>query len=901
MNLPAPNNNALSLAEAGDLLLEVQGQLNEVNAVADNLSDLLLKLLRIHQERCPTEELELFLLESVEALKFELSQDDPNWQTLDRLNDKAVDSWGEYLVELIDSDHDALEHWDAPSRGDEFSELSELSEENTLAPSSEEVEALLGQLGQLATSADSPEPDSARADPQPVHRNAISLESPSDNPRENVEQGSPLRAKGMGTESLDPELLEAFMEDASSCLGSIENALLSLETNAEDNESRLQILRELHTLKGASASVGLKTLAEHTHALEEELRLDEQLARATDINSLLQKIDEILSSIQPNFSQQTKQAATANQEQGSVSTSNQPSTGNFEEDCGGEDETVRVKASQLNRLMNMLAELVTLRNRRESEITGLQDIHRELMQSVAKMRLLRNDRDCTAPSSTSLQFSEIANDVLESAQSLKESMRPFSEANGKVSGFIGQFRQELVEIRRTPIAGLFRRLQRVVRDAAQVEGKQVKLHLVGQDAGIERSLQQHLYEPLLHILRNCVCHGIESPEERSKANKPPVGTISLAATSGPDLLAIEISDDGKGLDYEAIRRRGIERGLLSADQSASQDDLARLIFQPGFSTRESTNQIAGRGVGMDVVAANLEKMRGWLEVDSKPNRGTTIRLNFPIASVIQHAMIVRIGEQLFAMPMESVHSAGEVPMDIPHACFADLLGVAPANSTGNLADKQAIVVVDDLNKGTTLALLVDEIVGPEELVVRPLPSLLRTHPFCGGAALSGSGHTVLLLDTRRIVQTSTPRSKLSNAYASSPKQSPCVLVVDDSISARKRVVRSLSRYDLEIVEATNGQEAISVLKSRAEIVAVFSDMEMPQLDGMGLLQSLASRDDAPPVVIISSRSESKFTERARDLGAHSYLLKPLEDSAMDTTLAKIESLQHILKSENENA
>ena len=335
-----------------------------------------------------------------------------------------------------------------------------------------------------------------------------------------------------------------------------------------------------------------------------------------------------------------------------------------------DDESVRVKSSQLNRLMDMLAELVMLRNRRETELAELQEIYHELIGSVSKMRLLSNEGHLESINSKSIQLSELANDVLEAAQHLRDCARPVSEGNTAVSQFIRQFRQELVELRRTPVSGLFRRLQRVVRDAAQTESKQVQLQLVGEDAGIERSLQQRLYEPLLHIVRNSVCHGIESPEERTQAGKPVVGTITLEAKSGADLFVIEIRDDGRGLDYDAIRRRGVERGLLAADQAASREELSQLIFRPGFSTRQTANQVAGRGVGMDVVASTLQRMRGWLEVDSEPKKGTRIRLSFPLPSVIQHAMVFRSAGQLFALPMQSVRTAGEVKDDSPCLAFS---------------------------------------------------------------------------------------------------------------------------------------------------------------------------------------------------------------------------------------
>ncbi|MEZ6138495.1 MAG: response regulator [Pirellulaceae bacterium] len=438
----------------------------------------------------------------------------------------------------------------------------------------------------------------------------------------------------------------------------------------------------------------------------------------------------------------------------------------------------------------------------------------------------------------------------------------------------------------------------------------MRLVLLGEDAGIERSLQQRLYEPLLHIVRNSVCHGIEPTQDRVASGKDAEGVITVEAKSRPNLFIIEVRDDGRGLNYEAIRRRGVEKGLVAPDQVMTRDELAMLIFHPGFSTRDAANQASGRGVGMDVVATTMQRMRGWLEVVSEPGLGTRIRLSFPLPSVIQHAMVFRCSEQLFALPMESVQAAGETSTGIPHADFARLLGYdGPAVETN-----ETIVIAEDQvaksGKATALALFVDEIIGPEELVVRPLPSLLKNHPFCVGATLSGMGKAVILLDARRLLrsQAAVPTTAflgqrpISDVANQTPPKRLRVLVVDDSLSARKRVMRSLARYPLEIMEATDGKEALKLI-DKHEFAAVFSDMEMPNVDGMQLLAQIHSpnRRNPPPVVIISSRSESEFTDQARRLGAANYLIKPMADNALDDALRGLEPLRHLVRNHLTNS
>lgn len=832
--------------------------------------------------------------------------DQPSSEHLDWLRSEAINRWGDLSATSDEMDPFSCEHhaagWGSNEEHEEVNGMEDL-----VAPSAEELSSLLGRFGSgsvLNPSSERDEQGDRFADSQRVEvSTACPIVGLSD---DSLRDAGDAGDASVSIAKLDPELREAFLDDASSCVSSMEESMLKLDRDAGDVEALNQICRELHTLKGASASVGLSVLASQIHELEDRLRDDQSAGRAPQVDELLKSVDSIRMQISGGDAPKTsEQASDSEAHSVSDAQASLPTLADFT-DGPNDDEMVRVKSSQLNRLMDMLAELVMLRNRRETELSDLQEVYHELIGSVSKMRLLSNEGSVVSNACTSLQLSEVANDVLEVAQHVRDCSRPVAEGNTAVSQFIRQFRQELVALRRTPVSGLFRRLQRVVRDAANAEDKEVRLQLVGEDAGIERSLQQRLYEPLLHIVRNSVCHGIEHPEERTRNRKPASGTITLEARSGPDLFVIEIRDDGRGLDYDAIRRRGVESGLLASDQVASREELSQLIFHPGFSTRQTASRVAGRGVGMDVVATTIQRMRGWLEIDSEPNRGTRIRLSFPLPSVIQHAMVFRSGGQLFALPMQSVRSAGEADRGATCLSLSELLGCPQAESS------QHILLAAESTTGqagavgsSRVSLLVDEVIGPEEVVVRPLPALLRQHPFCSGATLSGMGQTVLFLDARRLTESfnlGTTQSDVpgetagttSGQTSRSRSQRLRVLVVDDSLSARKRVVRSLRRYVLDVVEASDGRQALEVLKKQ-HFDAIFSDMEMPHVSGMELLEELNSGDrpDRPPVVIISSRNETEFTSRAKELGANNYLFKPLSDEALDHALSGIAALRQL--------
>lgn len=838
-----------------------------------------------------------------------------NYSTQDSVPPADFDPWDEWLT---GDQHQPEPHRLDPHQFDAPASASceiEPSADNAIAvPTAAQVSLLLEQLEAVTSCVDV----ESRDEVDELHEVEKTGESSESRREEDAEPSqvvarsqveepwitSDLPLGGHDEESdgyLDAELRQAFSEDADECMSTIEAATLQLETNAENRDALAQISRSLHTLKGASASVGLTELAKRLHNLEETIRQDHEAQRPTSVDHLLDELDWLKGQL-AGFSCRSKSSAQEPSLQthdslagASVRHAEEPVT-SFND--AGDSESVRVKASQLNRLMDMLAELVMLRNRRETEIHELQEVYHELMGSVSKLRILSTANHQSSSGNESLQIAEVAADVLEIAQRVRDCTRPVDEGNQAVSRFIRQFRQELVELCRAPAAGLFQRLQRAVRDAAKAEGKLVRLETASSVA-VDRSLQQRLYEPLLHIVRNAVCHGIESGEGRQRSGKDLTGTIVLEAISGADLLVIEVRDDGGGLNYQAIRQRAIHSGLIGAGQSLSEHELAQLIFHPGFSTRESTDQLAGRGVGMDVVSATLDQLGGWVDVESTASKGTIVRLSIPLPSAIEHLMVFRCGPQYYAIPLLSIRNAGSIDETAQTVLLSEVLGQADVSKSEGLTPRTANLVIDvepirctnPRERHERINLLVDEIVGPEEVVVRPLPSLLREHPFCSGATISSTGRTTLVIDARRLLShTPIRKSKHDEIPPNDPQ--PLVLVVDDSISSRKLVVRGLQKYPFRIVEASNGRHALQLLKQN-RFAAVFSDFEMPHIDGLELLTEIRSRDELKdtPFTIISSRTDEEFVSRAKQLGVVRTIEKPITDDALAATLATIEALR----------
>ena len=645
------------------------------------------------------------LAESVECSLSDFNDDDPDVTELvefviESCNSVREVAFGDECGE-IDTEHLAclkeaievrLESREESATFDDHDDEPK-SDPDVVAPSREEIAAMLSGLSAQTQAEISPQPRTPlQSQPQSESTNDQKQTEPTeDRTRTDAAATQQIDAGGptVGSSNIavpkpddvdvDEELREAFMDDATRGLETMEQALLDLESNPTDPTPVKLIGRELHTIKGASGSIGLANLSSYIHEVEELIRETQSAEQTVTAELLLPHVDLIRARVdgkdfaEPEVIETPK--STDNVPVPTLQSASQPISNSKPtvslSDSHGDDETVRVKASQLNRLMDMLSELVMLRNQRDTEISELKGIHDELIYSVTRIRMLSHEGEAllagdnfTNPelAEEGVSFShlnEVANDVLESAQRLRECYRPVADGNQAVSQFIRNFRLELVQLRRMPVSGLFRRLHRAISDAARAEQKQVRVELVGENTGIERSLQERIFEPLLHIVRNSVSHGIETPEDRIASGKPTQGVVKLHAHSGPDLLVIEVTDDGRGLDYDAIRRRGIERGLIDAEKSISHAELARLIFHPGFSTRQSANQISGRGVGMDVVATTLERMRGWVEVESEHGNGSTIRLSLPLPSMIQHAMVFRSGGQLYALPAQAVRRTGD--------------------------------------------------------------------------------------------------------------------------------------------------------------------------------------------------------------------------------------------------
>ncbi|HSP78578.1 MAG TPA: response regulator, partial [Myxococcaceae bacterium] len=459
--------------------------------------------------------------------------------------------------------------------------------------------------------------------------------------------------------------------------------------------------------------------------------------------------------------------------------------------------------------------------------------------------------------------------------------------------------EEVRRARTLPFAEACAGLERIARDAARGAGKQVRLEVRGGTQELDRSLLQGLREPLVHLVRNAVAHGVESPEERRAAGKPEEGRVTLSARLRGGRVEVVVEDDGRGLSLDIIREQARARGLEVADDAAA----ARLIFLPGLSTVEAVTAVSGRGVGLDVVRTQVEALRGSVDVPFQPGQGTRFTLDVPLTLSTLRVLLVAAGGQTFAVAGESVARLLRLePEDVrvvegrqtwaapealvPLATLAEVLGL-PADAP---RPRPSAMV---LRGGEARAVLVvDEVVAEQEVLVRGLGSRIRRARHLSGAAVLPDGRLALLLNAASLARAAEGRATPSGLFPSPAEERARrrVLLVDDSMTTRALEQSILEAAGFEVLACVDGLEAWERLQAEGADVIV-SDVEMPRMDGFALTEAVrgSPRFGKLPVVLVTARERPEDKARGLEAGATAYLVK----SAFDQTHL-LETLRQLL-------
>ena len=595
-------------------------------------------------------------------------------------------------------------------------------------------------------------------------------------------------------------------------------------------------------------------------------------------------------------------------------------------------EIARVDAALLDLLLNGAGEINIFQSRLTQQLHSI-DFHLgELGSTVARLRdQLRKLEAETEAQILHRHQDDVAGDtgfdpleldrystIQQLSRALAESANDVASINELLGGLTNEtetlltqqarvtaeLQNGLMQTRMVPFQRHVARLARIVRQASADTGKSAELFVEGENNEIDRQVLESMLPPFEHLLRNAVAHGIEDPATRKKRGKPDVGKVSLTIKREGSEVLIEVADDGRGLDLQAIRRKAYEKGLLAENQKITDEQAIELILQPGFSTAGELTQTAGRGVGMDVVDNEVKKLGGSMRIESTSGRGSRFLIRLPYTLAITHALIVNVGEETFALPLPTVEGItrlsrekilkhltedepkldyGGITYRIQH--LGSLVGGAPSALPD---DENAVSLVLIRAGESSTALLTDLLEGSREIVVKTLGPHIASVPGVTGATILGDGRVIMILDPGTLVRAqraAEPAAPLAPPVAERPLTA---LVVDDSITMRRVTQRLLERRGVRVLTARDGLDAITVLQEH-EADIILLDIEMPRMDGYQFATHV--RNDVKlkglPIVMITSRSGEKHRAKAIEIGVNDYLSKPYQEAQL---VAAIEAL-----------
>ncbi len=596
-----------------------------------------------------------------------------------------------------------------------------------------------------------------------------------------------------------------------------------------------------------------------------------------------------------------------------------------EEERADKGERVRVLAELLDQLVNNAGEVSIYRARLERQNVRIQHNLEELNATIARLRNqlraleleteaqirsrhereqedrykdfdpLEMDRYSTLQQ-LSRALSETISDLSNIGESLSEQMRDADTLLLQQARVTNDLQDGLLRSRMVPFKRQASRLQRVVRQTAQTLGKKAELEVSGAEGEIDRTILNRITGPLEHLLRNAVAHGIEAPEKRRELGKPETGRVSLSLTREGSEVVLAIADDGAGLDAGAIRRKAVQNGLLDEQAEVDEETLYQFILQPGFSTAEEVTQVAGRGVGMDAVVAEIKQLGGALEIHSTPGRGTRFVIRLPFTLAISEALLVEVADDIYAIP----HGATEVIIRVSRedllACYrgqsdgieyggnlypvrylGSLLGIGEPALPENQKWFPLLLVRAGEQR---MAVQLDRLIGNQQVVVKSIGAQLAGVRWFTGGTILADGKIALLLDMNAVIRSAAMSQALPAAPVSEEEvRGITVMVVDDSITVRKVTSRLLERHNMQVLTARDGVDAITLLQDRKPDVMLL-DIEMPRMDGYELARHIRNTPELEdiPIIMITSRTGDKHRRRALELGVDRYLGKPYQET-----------------------
>lgn len=673
--------------------------------------------------------------------------------------------------------------------------------------------------------------------------------------------------------------IDIFIREADEHVTSLQKGLLVLEKESGNTALVHELLRNAHTLKGSARMVGLEGISAVAHRMEDMLQAIEEGRKSVDgdvIDLLLQGTDAIsrmtAALARGEESPVDVERFIAAFDQGESTLDAVKGVPAHEAEVLG--DTVRARVKTLDSLVNIIGELIINKKRFEDKT--------ERLKQIAKDAGVTGLREFQA---------NLEQDVL------------------YLDYLVQELHIQAMSLRMLPLKTITEGLQRMIRDLAKAQGKEIRLEIVGDTIEVDRVLLESLKPMLIHMITNAVDHGIESPEEREALGKPAKATIRIIARHEGNSVRIVIRDDGRGMDPERIKLAALRKGIIDTDEAEAMrnDEALYLTLRPGFSTSEIVTELSGRGVGMNVVKKNIEKVKGNLILKSDVGYFTELTLNLPLTLSVIEALLISSGGESFAVPLTYVQESIKIRSEdittvggkevvtvrgatVPLLSLATLLGLPERKS---LLDSGKITAIVLKQRDHTLACTIDGIVGSSEIVVKELGDQLRNVRFVFGATILGDGNPSLILDVPEMFASAEGETGTGIRRAFEERKAERIkgniLVVDDSITTRTMERSILISHGYKVKTAVSGEDALEQV-TNASFDLVISDIEMPGINGFELTRRLRANEEyrGVPVIIVSSLSRDEDKRKALEAGAQAYIVK--ESFEQGTLLDTVETL-----------
>ena len=719
--------------------------------------------------------------------------------------------------------------------------------------------------------------------------------------------------------SLDDELLQellnTFRAEAAEHLQTINQSLLRLE-RAPDEKLRSKTLqdafRAAHSLKGAARAVSVNDIEALSHTMESVFQQARDQGQPLDpdvcdvLYDALDAIEQVLQGQSVDIEPLQVRLVSLVGDDAElpfkpVSARASVPNGNVVSPVDTPvEETIRVSVNKLDDLMAQVGELLVAKISSDQRLTDMRDVSYRFDQWLKSWREIKN----IAPQLEGDAGKRIY-DVMERqtthTDALLESLRHLDQSINRDMMRLGMVTNGLQDgvrkVRMVPFQSVAFALERALRDAARSEGKQVRFNMIGSEVELDKKVLETLKDPLLHLVRNAVSHGIERSEERLDKGKPAEGTVHIEVRQRGSEIRIQVSDDGRGFDIAAIRKAYTNRTGNNLDDVVGDEEVMSLAFLPGLSTSKEVTAISGRGVGLDVVRQELANIQGRISIDSTAGEGTHFNLVVPTSLMMTRGLLIRVGQEHYALPLLAIEKIIEpgtsflvggrqmITVDDKPLALVNLAQVLRRDVPNEDQSPDPLAIILSV-ADQRVALLVDDVLTEQELAVKSLGMPLRRVMNVTGAALLGNGKPVVILNPADIIQSSRQvgafdRRVNGQQVVEEAEDQIHVLVVDDSITTRTLEKNILEASGYQVTTATDGTEALDRLKDDTSIRIIVSDVEMPRMNGIVLVERVRASDQYNhlPIILVTSLESREDRERGMVAGADAYIVKRGFDQA----------------------